>query len=349
MAQSDRGFPGTIDRGSAARLKFLEVWEAMDTLNAGATAPSVTWPYMWWADTTANRLRQRNAANSAWIDVMPLAVALDGRYARLSETNSFQQPQEVAQRVRVGRVDTGSEGGQIWSQRAVDGAGGWYWQTHGPDTAPILRLVDANGTPAVRAWFTTGGRLHLTADATAADQAVRKGQLDAAIAALPAPTVTVSATATVTTPVGQVDLSLPSGPAMFLLHITNLRVSSAGTLWLRTSSDGITFQSGASDYTNVESGTPVSAAFITLSPFIAASDSAAPVAQFTIDPGAATAPRFSIVGTAGSLETSGIQGPAASVSAFMGGRSAAGRQQAIRLYMSSGNINRATIRLIGVA
>ena len=36
--------------------------------NSGATAPSTTYAYMLWADTTAGILKQRNAANNAWIN-----------------------------------------------------------------------------------------------------------------------------------------------------------------------------------------------------------------------------------------------------------------------------------------
>ena len=35
--------------------------------NSGTTAPTTTTPYMFWADTTNNLLKQRNAADSGWI------------------------------------------------------------------------------------------------------------------------------------------------------------------------------------------------------------------------------------------------------------------------------------------
>lgn len=43
--------------------------------SSGTTAPTTTYPNMWWADTTANRLKRRNAGNTAWIDVMSLTLA----------------------------------------------------------------------------------------------------------------------------------------------------------------------------------------------------------------------------------------------------------------------------------
>jgi len=36
--------------------------------NSGATQPATTFAYMWWADTTSGVLKQRNAANSAWVN-----------------------------------------------------------------------------------------------------------------------------------------------------------------------------------------------------------------------------------------------------------------------------------------
>jgi hypothetical protein len=42
--------------------------QALATNSSGATGPSTTYAYQWWYDTTANILRIRNAANSAWIN-----------------------------------------------------------------------------------------------------------------------------------------------------------------------------------------------------------------------------------------------------------------------------------------
>jgi hypothetical protein len=41
--------------------------QALGTLQSGATAPATTYAYMLWADTTAGQLKQRNAANNAWV------------------------------------------------------------------------------------------------------------------------------------------------------------------------------------------------------------------------------------------------------------------------------------------
>lgn len=47
--------------------------------NAGASAPTTTYAYQRWADTTAGVMKQRNAANSAWLTLYTLATPDTGR------------------------------------------------------------------------------------------------------------------------------------------------------------------------------------------------------------------------------------------------------------------------------
>jgi len=53
--------------GASVRSAINSALEAITTLQSGATAPSTTYPFMQWADTANDLLKQRNAANSAWI------------------------------------------------------------------------------------------------------------------------------------------------------------------------------------------------------------------------------------------------------------------------------------------
>ncbi|WP_085595924.1 hypothetical protein [Thalassospira sp. MCCC 1A01428] len=66
MAQHD--YQISNGSGIAVRNDVNNALAAVVTQNAGSTAPSPTYPYMWWADTTSGHLKQRNAANTAWID-----------------------------------------------------------------------------------------------------------------------------------------------------------------------------------------------------------------------------------------------------------------------------------------
>lgn len=60
--------------GASFRADVNDALSAIVSLNSGATAPSTTYAYMLWADTTSGWLKQRNAANSAWIHVAPLGT-----------------------------------------------------------------------------------------------------------------------------------------------------------------------------------------------------------------------------------------------------------------------------------
>jgi hypothetical protein len=42
--------------------------------NSKASAPTTTYAYMWWADTANDILKQRNAADSAWINILTLST-----------------------------------------------------------------------------------------------------------------------------------------------------------------------------------------------------------------------------------------------------------------------------------
>ena len=61
--QSGAAFRGDLNNGLAAIV----------SQNSGATQPSTTYAYQWWADTTTGLLKLRNAANSAWVTVGTLA------------------------------------------------------------------------------------------------------------------------------------------------------------------------------------------------------------------------------------------------------------------------------------
>lgn len=73
--------------GAAFRTDLNNQLAAIVTNNSGATAPAVTFAFMWWVDTTDGILKQRNAANSAWIAVMTLAGITAANIANVSAGN----------------------------------------------------------------------------------------------------------------------------------------------------------------------------------------------------------------------------------------------------------------------
>lgn len=71
---------------------------ATQTKNSGSSAPTSTYPFMWWADTQANLLKMRNSTNTAWETIgnigQPnfgiLTKALDNQYlARIVAAQNF--------------------------------------------------------------------------------------------------------------------------------------------------------------------------------------------------------------------------------------------------------------------
>lgn len=73
MAQHDMVLANAA--GAAFRADANDALAALVTVNSGASAPSTTYAYMLWADTTNGLLKQRNAANSGWIVRGTLAEA----------------------------------------------------------------------------------------------------------------------------------------------------------------------------------------------------------------------------------------------------------------------------------
>lgn len=60
--------------GASFRADANNALAAVVSLNSGASAPATTFAYMLWADTTSGWLKQRDAANSAWILREPLGT-----------------------------------------------------------------------------------------------------------------------------------------------------------------------------------------------------------------------------------------------------------------------------------
>lgn len=73
MAQHDYSLAN--QSGLAFRQDLNNALAAIVSQNSGASEPSTTYAYQWWADTTAGVLKLRNAANNAWITIGTLASA----------------------------------------------------------------------------------------------------------------------------------------------------------------------------------------------------------------------------------------------------------------------------------
>lgn len=60
--------------GATFRADLNDALGALVSNSSGATAPSTTFAYQWWADTTTGLLKIRNAANSAWISILTIST-----------------------------------------------------------------------------------------------------------------------------------------------------------------------------------------------------------------------------------------------------------------------------------
>ena len=70
MAQHDMNVANAD--GATVRADLNNALAALVSLTSGATAPTTVFAYMPWVDTANNLLKQRNAANSAWVTVATL-------------------------------------------------------------------------------------------------------------------------------------------------------------------------------------------------------------------------------------------------------------------------------------
>lgn len=65
MSQFNYILDGTKTRTNYG-IDLQSMANAIVTLNSGATAPTTTYAYMLWYDTSSNTIKQRNSSNSAW-------------------------------------------------------------------------------------------------------------------------------------------------------------------------------------------------------------------------------------------------------------------------------------------
>ena len=61
--------------GASFRADINSALAAIATVNSGPTAPTTTFAEMLWQDTTTGVLKQRNAGNTAWLEVYPIPAA----------------------------------------------------------------------------------------------------------------------------------------------------------------------------------------------------------------------------------------------------------------------------------
>lgn len=73
MSQHDMNIANSD--GATVRADINTALQAIAENHSGATAPSTTFAFQWWADTANDLLKMRNAANSAWISILTMSTA----------------------------------------------------------------------------------------------------------------------------------------------------------------------------------------------------------------------------------------------------------------------------------
>lgn len=139
--------------GAAVRADINSLNSAMASLNSGASAPSTTFAYMLWADTTTGLMKQRNAANSAWVTLWTIATGPAAQFLPLTggtlsgnltiaNTNAFE-PQ-----VTLYNQNNGSSGpyyvfkkgrGAGVAAQVGDAVGTVLWQAYDSTGTPVLQ------------------------------------------------------------------------------------------------------------------------------------------------------------------------------------------------------------------
>jgi hypothetical protein len=72
--------------GAAFRADLNNALGALVTLSSGATAPTPTFAFQLWADTTTGILKVRNSANTAWVEIGTLSATGLGLLSRAGGT-----------------------------------------------------------------------------------------------------------------------------------------------------------------------------------------------------------------------------------------------------------------------
>lgn len=72
MSQADLNIEN--QSGASFRADLNNQLLALGTNQSGATAPTTTYAFMWWADTANDLLKIRNAANNNWVTVGTLSA-----------------------------------------------------------------------------------------------------------------------------------------------------------------------------------------------------------------------------------------------------------------------------------
>ena len=128
--------------GAAVRSDLNDALAAIVSNNSSSTAPTTTYAYMWWPDTTTGLLKQRNAANSAWITIGTLASTNLGLLTSSDASTTYLAKSGGTV---TGALEIGNAGSLVFEGSTADGNETTLAVTD-PTTDRTITLPNATGT-----------------------------------------------------------------------------------------------------------------------------------------------------------------------------------------------------------
>jgi microcystin-dependent protein len=215
MAQADQQIQNAS--GSSVRADLNNNFDALFSNNSGSSDPSVTTAFMWFADTTNDALKIRNAADSAFIEVGTLSETNLGLALKASPTftGNVGVPAGTVSSLPIRRSDDTNTGIYFSAADTLDIATGGTRRAHFDSNGitirdrKALRFRDTSNSNfvALRAPDNAASDITLTlpsSDGNANDVLQSDGSGNLSFAALPqaVPTGSVHMMATTTVPSG---------------------------------------------------------------------------------------------------------------------------------------------------
>ena len=215
MAQADQQIQNAS--GSSVRADLNNNFDALFSNNSGSSDPSVTTAFMWFADTTNDALKIRNAANSAFITVGTLSETNLGLALKASPTftGNVGVPAGTVSSLPIRRSDDTNTGIYFSAADTLDIATGGTRRAHFDSNGitirdrKALRFRDTSNSNfvALRAPDNAASDITLTlpsSDGNADDVLQSDGSGNLSFVALPqaVPTGSVHMMATTTVPSG---------------------------------------------------------------------------------------------------------------------------------------------------
>jgi len=129
--------------GLSLQSDLNSVFSAILSNNSGATEPTVKVAYQFWADTTTGILKQRNAANTAWINKSPLTSGGDAAYITNTPANNITSTNQQAVNNELDTLKVNASDTSYYQRSNILGTAS---QTAGVPTGAIIeRGTNANG------------------------------------------------------------------------------------------------------------------------------------------------------------------------------------------------------------